>query len=97
MLTATFDGNLGSDDPFHDAELESLNDMAELRHLYSAIFLFHFFFWIVQRQLINLSENRIWSCSKGRSAFIFYSKDKESTVVVGRSRAYSILRSSRTN
>lgn len=36
-LTATFDGTLGSDDPFHDAELKSLNDMAELRHLYSAI------------------------------------------------------------
>ena len=36
-LAATFDGNLGSDDPFHDAELKSLNDMAELRHLYSAV------------------------------------------------------------
>ena len=36
-LAATFDGNLGSDDPFHDAELKSLNDVAELRHLYSAI------------------------------------------------------------
>lgn len=36
-LTATFDGTLGSDDPFHDTELKSLNDMAELRHLYSAI------------------------------------------------------------
>ncbi|CAF4114608.1 unnamed protein product [Rotaria sp. Silwood2] len=36
-LTATFDETLGSDDPFHDAELKSLNDVAELRHLYSAI------------------------------------------------------------
>lgn len=36
-LAATFDGNLGSDDPFHAAELNSLNDVAELRHLYSAI------------------------------------------------------------
>jgi len=36
-LAATFDGTLGSDDPFHDAELRSLNDAAELRHLYSAI------------------------------------------------------------
>lgn len=36
-LAATFDGNLGSDDPFHEAELKSLNDVAELRHLYSAI------------------------------------------------------------
>lgn len=36
-LTATFDGTLGSDDPFHDAELRSLNDATELRHLYSAI------------------------------------------------------------
>ena len=36
-LAATFDGTLGSDDPFHDAELRSLNDVAELRHLYSAI------------------------------------------------------------
>lgn len=36
-LAATFDGTLGSDDPFHDAELKSLNDVAELRHLYSAI------------------------------------------------------------
>ncbi|CAF0980190.1 unnamed protein product [Adineta ricciae] len=36
-LTATFDGALSSDDPFHDAELKSLNDAAELRHLYTAI------------------------------------------------------------
>ncbi len=36
-LAATFDGTLGSNDPFHDAELKSLNDAAELRHLYSAI------------------------------------------------------------
>lgn len=36
-LAATFDGGLGSDDPFHEAELKSLNDVAELRHLYSAI------------------------------------------------------------
>jgi len=36
-LAATFDGTLGSNDPFHDAELQSLNDVAELRHLYSAI------------------------------------------------------------
>ncbi|CAF0853114.1 unnamed protein product [Adineta steineri] len=36
-LTATFDGTLGSNDPFHDAELKSLNDVAELRHLYTAI------------------------------------------------------------
>ncbi|CAF0909494.1 unnamed protein product [Rotaria sordida] len=36
-LAATFDGTLSSDDPFHDAELKSLNDVAELRHLYSAI------------------------------------------------------------
>jgi hypothetical protein len=34
-LAATFDGT--SDDPFHDAELKSLNDATELRHLYSAI------------------------------------------------------------
>jgi hypothetical protein len=36
-LAATFDGSLDSNDPFHDAELKSLNDVAELRHLYSAI------------------------------------------------------------
>ena len=36
-LAATFDGTLGSDDPFNDAELKSLNDVTELRHLYSAI------------------------------------------------------------
>jgi hypothetical protein len=36
-LAATFDGTLGSDDPFHDTELKSLNDATELRHLYSAI------------------------------------------------------------
>jgi hypothetical protein len=36
-LAATFDGTLGSNDPFHDAELQSLNDATELRHLYSAI------------------------------------------------------------
>ncbi|UJR10833.1 hypothetical protein I4U23_015020 [Adineta vaga] len=36
-LAATFDGTLGSDDPFHDAELKSLNDATELRHLYTAI------------------------------------------------------------
>jgi len=36
-LAATFDGTLGSNDPFNDAELKSLNDVAELRHLYSAI------------------------------------------------------------
>ena len=34
-LAATFDERLTSDDPFHDAELRSLNDAAELRHLYS--------------------------------------------------------------
>ncbi|CAF3437704.1 unnamed protein product [Rotaria socialis] len=36
-LAATFDGTLDSDDPFHDAELKSLNDVAELRHLYLTI------------------------------------------------------------
>ena len=35
-LTATFDDRLTSDDPFHDAELRSLNDVIELNHLYSA-------------------------------------------------------------
>ena len=36
-LAATFDETLDFDDPFHDAELKSLNDVAELRHLYSTI------------------------------------------------------------
>ncbi len=35
-LAATFDEILTSDDPFHDAELKSLNDVTELNHLYSA-------------------------------------------------------------
>ena len=34
-LAATFDERLTSGDPFHDAELRSLNDATELRHLYS--------------------------------------------------------------
>lgn len=36
-LSATFDGTLISDDPFHNAELQSLNDIDELNHLYSAV------------------------------------------------------------
>ena len=36
-LSATFDGTLTSDDPFHNAELQSLNDIDELNHLYSAV------------------------------------------------------------
>jgi hypothetical protein len=36
-LAETFDERLTSDDPFHDAELRSLNDVVELNHLYSAI------------------------------------------------------------
>jgi hypothetical protein len=36
-LAAAFDGTMTSDDPFNDAELKSLNDIAELNHLYSAI------------------------------------------------------------
>jgi len=37
-LAATFDGTVSSSgaDPFNDAELKSLNDVAELRHLYAA-------------------------------------------------------------
>ena len=36
-LANTFDGTLTSDDPFHEAELRSLNDVAELNHLYSTM------------------------------------------------------------
>jgi len=36
-LADTFDERFTSDDPFNDAELESLNNIKELNHLYSSI------------------------------------------------------------